>query len=83
LKNGWVIPNSNLANGTDYKLRAGITFVGIGTNLPQDGHYPLLVQAKESFWMGGKKYAITFAKGQVPRWSVLVRDQLSRSLLDS
>jgi hypothetical protein len=22
--------------------------------------------AKESFWMGGKKYAITFAKGQVP-----------------
>jgi hypothetical protein len=28
LKNGWVIPNANLGNyGTDYKLRAGISFV--------------------------------------------------------
>jgi hypothetical protein len=30
--------------------------------------------AKESFWMAGRKYAITFAKGQVPPagafWSV-------------
>src|ERR1700720_3619854 len=45
LKGGWLIPNPNLGNyGTDYKLRAGIAFVGFGANLPQDGYYPLLVQ---------------------------------------
>jgi hypothetical protein len=35
--------------------------------LPQDGYHPLLVQdSKGKLLDGGKKYAITFAKGQVP-----------------
>ena len=76
LKNGWVIPSPNLGKyGTDYKLRAGIAFVGLGANLPQDGFYPLLVQdGKGKLLEGGKKYTITFAKGQLPPagafWSV-------------
>ena len=76
LKGGWLIPNPNLGNyGTDYKLRAGIAFVGFGANLPQDGYYPLLVQdSKGKLLDGGKKYTITFAKGQLPPagafWSV-------------
>jgi hypothetical protein len=76
LKNGWVIPSPHLGNyGTDYKLRAGITFLGFGANLPQDGYYPLLVQdSKGKLLDGGKKYTITFAKGQLPPagafWSV-------------
>jgi hypothetical protein len=76
LKDGWLIPNPNLGNyGTDYKLRAGISFVGFGANLPEDGYYPLLVQdSKGTLLDGGKKYTITFPKGQVPPagafWSV-------------
>ena len=76
LKNGWVIPSPNLGNyGTDYKLRAGISFVGFGANLPEDGYYPLLVQGSNGKLLdGGKKYTITFAKGQLPPagafWSV-------------
>jgi hypothetical protein len=76
LKQGWLIPPANLGNyGTDYKLRAGISFVGFGANLPTDGYYPLLVQDSTGKLMdGGKKYTITFPKGQVPPagafWSV-------------
>jgi hypothetical protein len=76
LKNGWVIPNPALGNyGTDYRLRAAITFVGFGANLPKDGYYPLLVQdSKGNLLDGGKKYTLTFAKGQTPPagafWSV-------------
>jgi hypothetical protein len=68
LKDGWLIPNLHLGNyGTDYKLRAGISFVGFGANLPEDGYYPLLVQdSKGKLLEGGKKYSITFPKGQVP-----------------
>ena len=76
LKNGWVIPNAHTGNfGTDYKLRAGISFVGFGANLPEDGFYPFLVQDSNGKLLdGGKKYAITFPKGQLPPagafWSV-------------
>jgi hypothetical protein len=76
LKNGWLIPNPNLGNyGTDYNLRAGISFVGFGANLPEDGYYPFLVQDGTGKLLdGGKKYTMTFAKGQLPPagafWSV-------------
>ncbi len=75
-KQGWLIPDPKLGNyGTDYKLRAGISFVGFGANLPQDGFYPLLVQDSTGKLLdGGKKYTITFPKGQLPPagafWSV-------------
>jgi len=76
LKQGWLIPDPKLGNsGTDYKRRAGISFVGFGANLPQDGFYPLLVQESNGTLLdGGKKYTITFPKGQFPPagafWSV-------------
>jgi hypothetical protein len=43
--------------------------------LPEDGYYPLLVQdSKGKLLDGGKKYTITFPKGQLPPagafWSV-------------
>jgi hypothetical protein len=75
-KQGWLIPNPHLGNyGTDYQLRAGIAFVGFGANLPEDGYYPFLVQdSKGNTLDGGKKYTITFPKGQLPPaggfWSV-------------
>ncbi|HEY6304063.1 MAG TPA: DUF1214 domain-containing protein [Terriglobales bacterium] len=76
LENGWAIPAPDTGNdGTDYKLRAGIAFVGIGANRPQDGFYLLLVQDSNGKLLdGGKKYTITFPKGQLPPvgafWSV-------------
>jgi len=76
LKNGWTITNPKLGKyGTDYKLRAGIAFVGIGANKPQDGFYILLTQdSKGNLLDGGKKYTITFPEGQQPPvgafWSV-------------
>ena len=39
LTNGWVNPSPKIGNfGTEYKLRAGISFVGFGANLPADGY---------------------------------------------
>ena len=76
LKGGWVIPNPNIGiYGTDYKFRAAISFVGFGANLAADGFYPLLVQDGGGKLLdGGKKYTITFPKGQLPPagafWSV-------------
>jgi hypothetical protein len=76
LKNGWVIPSPETGNfGTNYRLRAAIAFVGFGANLTADALYPLLVQdSKGNVLDGGKKYKITFPKGELPPagafWSV-------------
>jgi hypothetical protein len=76
LHKGWTIPSLNIGKyGTDYKFRAAISFVGFGANLAKDGYYPLLVQdSKGNVLDGGKKYTITFPKGQLPPagafWSV-------------
>jgi hypothetical protein len=78
LTNGWVNPNPKLGDfGTNYKLRAGISFVGFGANLPADGYYMLGVQdSKGKLLDGRKKYELTFPKGQLPPagafWSVTV-----------
>jgi len=76
VRGGWVIPNQMIGKfGTDFVLRAAISFVGFGANLAADGFYPLLVQdSKGKVLDGGKKYTITFPKGQLPPagafWSV-------------
>jgi hypothetical protein len=76
LKNGWVIPSPETGNfGTNYRLRAAIAFVGFGANLTADALYPLLVQDGNGKVLdGGKKYKISFLKGEVPPagafWSV-------------
>jgi hypothetical protein len=73
---GWVIPNPDIGKyGTQYDFRAAISFVGFGANLAKDGYYPFLVQdSKGKVLDGGKKYTITFPKGQLPPagafWSV-------------
>jgi len=76
LKNGWKFPPAAIGNyGTDYKFRATIAFVGFGAGLRADGMYLLLVQDSTGKVLdGGKKYTLTFAKGQLPPagafWSV-------------
>jgi hypothetical protein len=76
LKNGWVIPSPETGDfGTNYRLRAAIAFVGFGANRTADALYPLLVQDSNGKVLdGGKKYKITFPKGELPPagafWSV-------------
>jgi hypothetical protein len=76
VRNGWVIPNPRIGNfGTDYRFRTAVSYVGFGANLAVDGYYPLLVHDSKGLLLkGGKKYTITFAKGQLPPvgafWSV-------------
>jgi hypothetical protein len=76
VKGGWVVPNQKVGRyGTDFVLRAAISFVGLGANLAADGLYPLRVQDSTGKVLdGGKKYTITFPKGQLPPagafWSV-------------
>lgn len=76
LTNGWALPNPNIGiYGTDYKFRAAISFVGFGANLASDAFYPLGVQESNGKVLdGGKKYKLTFPKGQLPPagafWSV-------------
>ena len=82
LKNGWTIPPATIGKyGTDYKFRAAIAFVGFGAGLRADGMYLLLVQDSSGKVLdGGKKYTLTFAKGQLPGRRVLVRHHVSGSL---
>jgi hypothetical protein len=76
IKNGWILPAKNMGSwGTDFKYRAVISFVGFGANLITDAYYPLGVQDSNGNVLdGGKKYTITFPKGQLPPagafWSV-------------
>ena len=76
MRNGWIFPSHKLGNyGTDYRLRAVTSFFGFGANLTADAFYSLLVQdSKGRLLDGGKKYTITFPKGELPPagafWSI-------------
>jgi hypothetical protein len=81
-ENGWTLPPAAIGDyGTDYKFRASIAFVGFGAGLRADGMYLLLVADSAGKPLdGGKKYTLTFAKGQLPPagafWSVtMYQDQ--------
>ena len=56
VKGGWVIPNQKIGRyGTDFVLRAAISFVGFGANLAADGFYPLSFRtAPGMFWTAGR-----------------------------
>jgi hypothetical protein len=56
VKGGWVIPNQKIGRyGTDFVLRAAISFVGFGANLAADGFYPLLVQDSKGNVLDGER----------------------------
>jgi hypothetical protein len=74
--NGWTLILRDIGTyGTDYDARAGIAWVGLGANIPQDAIYPLArVDAEGNPLNGANKYVIHFDKGQTPPtnafWSV-------------
>ncbi len=74
-QNGWLIPATAGAYGTDYLQRALIAAFGWPANLPQDAVYPYTtVDAAGQKLSGANQYTLTFPKGQTPPvdgfWSI-------------
>ncbi|PPD45132.1 MAG: hypothetical protein CTY15_04925 [Methylocystis sp.] len=74
--NGWNVPPMIVGNfGSDYGVRAVISLIGLGANLPQDAVYPsAFVDGDGKALSGANKYVIRFDKGALPPvnafWSV-------------
>ena len=65
--NGWII-NLNTGNyGSDYLLRAAVTKVLLGANVPQESVYPYtLVDSDGKNLSGTQKYVLHFDKNNLP-----------------
>ncbi|WP_448205657.1 DUF1254 domain-containing protein [Azospirillum sp. sgz302134] len=77
--NGWSYTTKTGTYGTDYLMRALVTAIGLGANLPQDAVYPTsLKDASDDDYDGANKYVIRFAPGQMPPaqgfWSLTMYD---------
>jgi len=77
--NGWHYSTQTGTYGTEYDLRAYVTFVGLGANLPQDAVYPFTeVDANAEPLDGSRRYVLHFGNGQEPPvkgfWSVTMYD---------
>jgi len=79
LTDGWFFSTKTGIYGTNYKMRALITAIGLGANRPQDAVYPTsegpgLIEK----YSGAKKYVLHFNKGQLPPvdgfWSLTMYD---------
>jgi hypothetical protein len=81
--NGWIMPTENLGNfGNSYLTRAAIAVVGLGANAPEDSMYAFAFADADNKPLNGEaRYAITFAKGELPParafWSVTLYDNQS------
>jgi hypothetical protein len=75
VQNGWAIFTNLGSYGTNYDLRAFISLIGLGANLPADAIYPATVKPFD----GSKNYVIHFASGQMPPadafWSLTLYDK--------
>jgi hypothetical protein len=79
LTDGWLFTTKTGTYGTNYRMRALITAIGLGANLPQDAVYPTsegpgVVEKYD----GAKKYVLHFKKGEMPPvdgfWSLTMYD---------
>ena len=68
LVNGWLLAAGDRGTyGTNYRVRAGVAWVGLGTNLPADAVYPMArIDGDGNPLNGGYKYVVHFDKGQTP-----------------
>ncbi|MGL6113323.1 MAG: DUF1214 domain-containing protein, partial [Rubrivivax sp.] len=66
--NGWATPAAVLGDyGTHYNLRAVVTMVDLGANLPADASYPnTRVDAAGQPLQGSHRYRLHFSAGQLP-----------------
>jgi hypothetical protein len=74
--NGWMLMTKDIGSyGTNYDPRAGVAWVGLGANIPDDAFYPLSRADSDGQPLdGANKYVLHFDKGQTPPvnafWSV-------------
>ncbi|MGZ7194468.1 MAG: DUF1254 domain-containing protein [Halobacteriota archaeon] len=74
-KNGWGFNYGLGSYGTNYTLRAGTAWLGLGANLPEDAFYPATyVNANGTALTGAHTYVIHFAANGTPPvnafWSI-------------
>ena len=77
--NGWHYSTNLGRYGKNYDLRAYISYVGLGANLPQDAIYPIATVDGLGLQLDGlRNYVLHFDKGQQPPvkgfWSVTMYD---------
>ena len=65
---GWAVTKSNIGDfGTDYVYRAGVAFVGLVANTPDQAlYYPGMLDSTYLPLSGNNSYLIHFAAGQTP-----------------
>lgn len=78
--NGWNFTTKTGLYGTDYLMRALVTAIGLGANLPQDAVYPTsLKDAHGDAYDGAHRYVMHFPKGHLPPvkgfWSLTMYDE--------
>ena len=78
--NGWMVITDTGSYGTNYLMRALVTVVGLGANLPEDAVYPFSETDKTGKSYSGKnRYVVHFAKGELPPvngfWSLTMYDK--------
>jgi hypothetical protein len=79
LTNGWSVFTKLGLYGTEYRLRALVTAIGLGANRPQDAIYPIAeVDADGKPFDGANRYVMHFPAGQLPPvdgfWSLTMYD---------
>jgi hypothetical protein len=79
LTNGWNVFTKLGVYGTDYRLRALVTAIGLGANQPQDAIYPVgEMDADGKPFDGANRYVMRFPAGQLPPvdgfWSLTMYD---------
>lgn len=78
--NGWNMAFEGIGNyGTNYSLRAAISYGGLGANIPEDAIYAgCTVDTDGQLLDGSNKYIIHYEKGQTPPvnafWSLTMYD---------
>ncbi len=67
VKNNWLMTYDLGSYGTDYRHRAGVAWVGLGANLPEDAIYPMTrVDGDGKPLSGEHRYVMHFDKEQLP-----------------
>jgi hypothetical protein len=79
-RNGWTMITRTGQYGTDYLLRATVSYFGLGANRPEDAVYPTSDRdAAGHPYSGEHKYAMHFPKGSLPPvnafWSLTMYDE--------
>jgi hypothetical protein len=76
---GWFLTTKTGLYGTNYRMRALVTAIGLGANRPQDAIYPTS-EGPDALktYSGANKYAMHFNKGELPPvdgfWSLTMYD---------